>query len=58
MVDSKINISHGDAAVSRSAAATPARQIGRKTVGPGHPVYVVGEIGINAALNPPVTAKY
>ena len=40
MVDSKINN-------LQQGGVPPVRQVGRKTVGPGHPVYVVGEIGIN-----------
>ncbi|HEY9292066.1 MAG TPA: N-acetylneuraminate synthase family protein [Microlunatus sp.] len=45
MADSKINESSSNGASSNGT--TPARSLGLKTVGPGNPVYVVGEIGIN-----------
>lgn len=46
MVESQLSLD-GAPDNGRTAITGPTRTIGRKTVGIGHPVYVVGEIGIN-----------
>ena len=50
-------MSNGTATAARLRAEIPALRIGRHFVGPGHPVYVIGEIGINHNGDPDIAKR-